>query len=322
MASRREFLLQSSKATLASLLLPFPGNTSFVSLKTNRWPIGLQLYTVGDLLKQNPKATLHKIATIGYQEIESVGVTENSLYGYKPKDFSQLLKSMGLRWRSAHVSGAPMKMSKADLYSYMKPKTHDDTLKVEAYARQVANGAGGLNLKNNDQLLVDNAAEGGVDYLVCSAIPVGTLDEIKTAVDVFNKAGETAKKAGLQFVYHNHATEFDLVEGHRPFDYIMEHTDKELVKMELDLAWATKAGQNFETLFKNYPGRYPLWHIKDIKADKTSITEVGNGIVDYKHIFPYAKSAGLKHFFVEQDLPENPLRSITTSIANLKKILA
>ena len=106
---------------------------------------------------------------------------------------------------------------------------------------------------------------------------------------MFSKSGEACKKAGVQFAYHNHTTEFDQVEGHRPFDYILANTDKDLVKMELDLAWATKANQDPVELFKQHPGRFPLWHVKDRDKNKKNTAEVGSGIVDFKRIFANAK---------------------------------
>ena len=178
-----------------------------------------------------------------------------------------------------------------------------------------------LNLKENHQELADAAAEGGIGYLVCSSIPVSTLDEIKTAVDVFSKAGEACKKVGVEFAYHNHTSEFDEVEGHRPFDYILSNTDKELVKMELDLAWATKAKQDPVELFKLHPGRYPLWHAKDLDKEKMNPAEVGTGVVDFKRIFDNGKESGMKYFFVELDGAPQPLQNATNSYNYLNKLL-
>jgi sugar phosphate isomerase/epimerase len=138
---------------------------------------------------------------------------------------------------------------------------------------------------------------------------------------VFSKTGEACKKNGVQFAYHNHTTEFDEVEGHRPFDYILSNTDKDLVKMELDLAWATKANQDPVALFKQHPGRFPLWHVKDLDKDMAKILPVGQGVVDYKRIFANAKSSGMKHFFVEHDMPENAFESLATSMKYMKDVL-
>ena len=180
-----------------------------------------------------------------------------------------------------------------------------------------------LNLRDNYQQLVDEAAEGGLAYLICASTPVSNVEEIQKSIEVFQKTGEAAKKAGIGFAYHNHATEFDPVDnGKTPYELILSQTDKDLVKMELDLAWATKAGKDPVKLFEEQPGRFPLWHIKDIKSDLKTITEVGNGVVDFKRIFAAAKTAGLKYIFVEQDMAPQPIENITTSYTNLKKVLA
>ncbi len=125
----------------------------------------------------------------------------------------------------------------------------------------------------------------------------------------------------MQFAYHNHTSEFDDVEGHRPFDYILSNTDKDLVKMELDLAWATKAKQDPVELFKLHPGRYPLWHVKDLDKATMNPAEVGTGVVDFKRIFDNAKESGMKYFFVEQDGAPQPLQNVTNKYNYLAKML-
>jgi len=228
-----------------------------------------------------------------------------------------MIKAAGMNWRSAHVGGAAFTME-----SIMKmAKTAEDSARIKKMMERYKDMPKSLNLKENYQELADAAAEGGISYLVCSSIPVSTLDEIKTAVDVFNKSGEACKKVGVQFAYHNHTSEFDEVEGHRPFDYILTNTDKNLVKMELDLAWATKAKQDPAALFKMHPGRFPLWHVKDLDKEKMNPAEVGTGVVDFKHIFDNAKESGMKYFFVEQDGAPQPMQNVTNSYNYLKKML-
>ena len=317
MTNRRKFLQQSTTFALTGLLLPRMNNVvSFFERKT-KWPVGLQLYTLGNLMTTDPKGTLQKLAAIGYKELESAGSQKGNFYGYTPKEFAAMVKEAGMQWRSAHVGGAPFTIEQI-----MKmAKTAEDSARIQKMAEQFKNMPKMLNLKENYQQLADNAAEGGLTYLVCSSIPVSTLDEIKTAVDVFSKTGEVCKKNGVQFAYHNHTTEFDEVEGHRPFDYILANTDKELVKMELDLAWATKAKQDPVELFKLHPGRFPLWHVKDLDKNTMNPAEVGTGVVDFKRIFDNAKESGMKYFFVEQDQAPQPLQNVTNSFNYLNKIL-
>ena len=228
-----------------------------------------------------------------------------------------MIKDAGMKWRSAHVGGAPFTLEQV-----MKmAKTAEDSVRIKKMMEGLNGMPKTLNLTDNHQELADAAAEGGVSYLVCSSIPVTTLDEIKRAVDVFSKAGEACKKVGVQFAYHNHTSEFDEVEGHRPFDYILSTTDKNLVKMELDLAWATKAKQDPVELFKLHPGRFPLWHVKDLDKNTLNPAEAGTGIVDFKRIFEHAQESGMKYFFVEQDGAPQPLQNVTNSYNYLNKLL-
>ena len=318
MTNRRKFLQQSASAAVAGLLLPSMGRaSSFFNNTDATKSIGLQLYTLGNLMTTDPSGTLQKVAAIGYREVETAGSEKGNFYGFKPKELAAMIKDNGMTWRSAHVGGAPFTIEQV-----MKmAKTAEDSARIQKMRERFKDAPKSLNLKENHQELADAAAEGGISYLVCSSIPVSTLDEIKTAVDVFSKAGEACKKVGVQFAYHNHTTEFDEVEGVRPFDYILNNTDKDLVKMELDLAWATKAKQDPAELFKLHPGRYPLWHVKDL--DKTTMTpaEVGTGIVDFKRAFDNERESGLKYFFVEQDQAPQPLENVTHSYNYLRKLI-
>ena len=93
------------------------------------------------------------------------------------------------------------------------------------------------------------------------------------------------------------------------------------MKMELDLAWATKGGKDPVELFKKHPGRFPLWHVKDLDATRENVLPVGEGTIDYKSIFKAAKKAGMKYFFIEHDMPKDALASITSSYNYLSKML-
>jgi len=313
---RRKFI-QSGALGLSGVLLGQYANAEFFSARKASPPVGLQLYTLGNLMTTDPQGTLQKLAAIGYKELESAGSQKGNFYGFTPKELSAMIKSAGMHWRSAHVGGAPFSVEQM-----MKmAKTAEDSARLKKIAESMKDRPKSLNLRDNYQELANAAAEGGISYLVCSSIPVSTLDEIKQAVDVFNKSGEACKKAGVQFAYHNHTSEFDEVEGHRPFDYILSNTDKNLVKMELDLAWATKAKQDPVALFKMHPGRFPLWHVKDLDKATQNPAEVGTGIVDFKRIFDNSKQSGLKYYFVEQDGAPQPLQNVTNSYNYLNKLL-
>lgn len=324
MSSRREFLRSSGALAFSGLLTPAFARTSALSGFLAPAPIGLQLYTLTKLMAEDPKGTLQKVATIGYKEIETAAGLKEGYYGFKPKEFKALIEDLGMKWRAHHAGGAPFRPrtppnaggAPVGATPPASPPVNDDRRAL------LAAMAKRPNLRDNYQQLVDEAAEGGLSYLVCASTPVSTLGEINKSIEVFQKTGEACKKAGIGFAYHNHATEFDPVDGAKtPYELILSQTDKELVKMELDLAWATKAGKDPIALFKEQPGRFPLWHIKDIKQDLKTITEVGNGVVDFKRIFTAAKTAGLKYYFVEQDGAVG-IENITTSYQNLAKVVA
>lgn len=305
MSDRRLFIKQSSAAALAAMLL---GNKAFAGSRPQGITAGIQLFTFFGVIDKDVPGTLKLIADIGYKEIESAYGLKGGYYGMKPKEFSALVSSFGMSWQSQHVIGAPLKLPKGA----KMPVGADGKLLPLPKLK---------TLKENMQELVDELAEGGVPYMGCATIPHTTLAEVKESITILNKTGEACKKAGITFCYHNHDGEFKNVEGKVPYDLFLAETDPGNVKMELDLCWATKAGVDVPALFKKHPGRFPLWHTKDLSADKTKPVPVGEGIVPFKEIFAAKEVAGMKHYFVEHDQPADPVASATTSFNNLKKIV-
>ncbi|GAB3167397.1 sugar phosphate isomerase/epimerase family protein [Telluribacter humicola] len=333
MQNRRDFLRNAGAFALGGLTLPHFSQATDILGITAPKPIGIQLFTLFRPMNEDPKGTLEKVAAVGYKEIESAFSTRGGYYGYKPKEFKALVEDLGMTWRAHHAGGAPFRRPQAPPPAGNQPAgaaapgaaAPGAAAPANTNQQRPANMPPMLNLRDNYQQLIDEAAEAGLSYLVCASTPVGTLEEINKSIEVFQKTGEAAKKAGIGFAYHNHATEFDGVEsagGKTPYELILSQTDKDLVKMELDLAWATKAGKDPVELFKQQPGRFPLWHVKDIKQDLKTITEVGTGVVDFKRIFAAADIAGMKYFFVEQDMAPQPVENITTSYQNLRKVVA
>jgi sugar phosphate isomerase/epimerase len=176
------------------------------------------------------------------------------------------------------------------------------------------------------QKAVDDAATVGIKYMVCAFLSPaerGGLDHYKYVAEQLNKAGETCRKSGIQLCYHNHDFEFIAQDEKLPFDILLNNTDKSLLKLELDLYWVSKAGHDPIALFSRHPGRFPLWHVKDMdNTPKKAFTEVGNGVINFRKIFTQANKAGLQYFFVEQDsTPGSPFDSITKSMQYIKKNL-
>jgi sugar phosphate isomerase/epimerase len=290
MTTRRSFIKTS--ALLSAGLLVAPSLFAY-----DKKYIGLQLYTVRDAMGKDPAGTLAKVAQIGYTSVEgaSYGGAEK-FYGMDVPTFAKVLKDNGLIMPSAHYG-----------------------LGEEKYNGKATPGT----ILNDWQKAVDDASAVGLKYMVCAYLTQnerGTLDHYKQVAEDFNKAGEVCKKSGIQLCYHNHDFEFIKQDDKYPYEMLLIHADPDLVKMEMDIYWITKANQDPITIFNQHPGRFPLWHVKDMnnKPDRM-FTEVGNGIIDFKKIFKHAKKAGLQYFFVEQDIcPGSPFDSITQSITYIK----
>ncbi|MEP7110666.1 MAG: sugar phosphate isomerase/epimerase [Ferruginibacter sp.] len=292
MTTRRSFIKSSSLLSAGFLMAP-PDFSRKSAL------IGLQLYTVREFMQKDPADTLSKVAKIGYTSVEGATYTgTQKFYGLDTSAFSRLLKDNGLVMPSGH-------------YRLGEEKSKGEIVK-------------GTILHDWDKA-VDDAATVGLKYMVCAFLSVderGDSDHYKYVADQLNIAGERCKKAGIQLCYHNHDFEFVKQGDTYPIDILLA-TDKELVKMEMDLYWVTKAGKDPVELFNQHPGRFPLLHLKDMdNTAQHSFTEVGNGVIDFRAIFKQQKKAGLQYFFVEQDkCPGSPFDSITQSISYIKKNL-
>jgi len=176
------------------------------------------------------------------------------------------------------------------------------------------------NLRDNLQQIVDESAAGGCSWVICSSSAVSTMDEIKKTTEIFSKTGETARKSKMKFAYHNHQSEFDKIDGISAYDYVLGQTNKNEVFMEVDLAWATQAGMDPVAMFAQYPGRFPLWHVKDIDPATNRPCPIGTGKVDFKRIFENSKLSGVQHTFIEQDGAtsiEQPAASVQWLKANI-----
>ncbi len=286
--TRQQFLKLGALATSAALL------PQFDVFAASPKKVGLQLYTLRDLMAKDPDGTLRKVAQIGYKEVEPYGYGSGKFFGKTPKEFAALMKELGLSAPSGHyMTGNVMK------------------------------GKG--TLTDGWKQAVDDAAAIGQKYMVCAYLfpPERTkLDDYKKFAVLFNKSAEVCKAAGIQFAYHNHDFEFKPMDGQIPYDVLLNGTDKNLVKLELDLYWATFADQDPVALFKKHPGRFPLWHVKDMeKTAERAFAPVGTGSINFQRIFDAKKTAGMTHYFVEQDVCKlPPLESIAISIKNVGKL--
>ena len=284
--TRRKFLAQTATAAVIASV-----RSDEAWAAERKPPVGLELYTVGDPLTKDPAGTLRKIAAIGYEEVEVSGFANLT-----PAALRRLIDDAGLKCPAAHLSFG-----------------FKETAKVleEANALRVPYAASSILLPTSDA----PALSGGGAGAVMAKLNSLTLDDFKRISERANRIGEEAKKAGVQYAYHNHTHEFrDLGGGKTGYAVLLAETDPELVQLEGDCGWMVTAGANPIEFFQRYPKRYRVIHIKDFPAgtkvttvmggaDAQHPTELGRGHIDYKPILVAAKRAGVEHFFVEQDPP-------------------
>jgi sugar phosphate isomerase/epimerase len=233
-------------------------------------------------MEKDFEGTLGKVAAIGFKEVEFAGY-----FNRTPTQVKAALSNSGL----------------------LSPATHV-TLQT---------------MRDGWQKAIESAKSIGHKYMVLAYLfpnERGSLDDYKKLVNLLNRAGEDCRKADLRLGYHNHDFEFEPKDGVVPYDLLLKETDRRLVKMEMDLYWIAKAGQQPEKYFAQYPGRFELFHVKDMdRTSKQSFTEVGRGVIDFKRIFRESKQAGVKHYFVEQDeTPGSPFDSIKISYDYLRQL--
>ena len=284
--NRRTFLETATTVTGATLLTSGFG---WAAAEHKAEHIAVQLYSVRDAMKEDFDGTLAKVAKVGYKEVEFAGY-----FGHTGQQVRAACDKNGLAAVSTHVQ-------------------YDE-------------------LDDKFPSVIETSKVIGVKYIVCPWIPEEQRDWKKAAAK-FNHCGEQTKKAGMQFAYHNHWFEFLPVDGKLPYDELLKECDASLVKMEMDLCWITAAGGDPLKYFARYPGRFPLVHVKDLKTlpkitaggaqnygDTVDLTEVGSGVIDWKKILAHSEQAGIKHYIVEHDHPQQPFESITKSYQYLEKL--
>lgn len=281
MISRRNFIINTGMATATVCLIP---SFAFTSDKN---AIGLQLYTLRNELPKDVKGTLEKVAQAGYTEVELYGFSiKDQFWGLSPQELKKLLDRNKLKAVSGHY------------------------------------GLGTFFYDGNTTEL--EAAIKAAKVLKSEYITVPWLDEsLRRSVDdykkiasLLNKAGEICKKAGLKLAYHNHDFEFKKYDNITGYEILLKETDRNLVYFEMDLYWVVYSKINQIELFRQNPGRFAMWHVKDMDKNNVTLnTEIGSGNVDFKSVFAEAKLSGMKHFFVEQETNyvPNEIQSIKTS---------
>lgn len=292
MSTRRNFIKETGLLAASLALAPSLSN-AFAPAKR---AIGIQLYSLRDIIGKDVKGVIQQVAKAGFKEVETYGYApvKGSFWGLSPKEFKVLLDANGLYSPSGHFS----------FDNYISSGNLDD---IKAY--------------------IDAANTLGSKYVVAPWLSENlrkSADDYKKVAERLNIAGELCMKSGINVGYHNHGFEFDKFGDKTGLDIILAKTDPNLVYFELDLYWAVFAGHNPIDLFKKYPRRFKMWHVKDMdKAKKNWNTEIGNGSIDFKPIFAQASLSGVKHIYLEQETNYQPnhISSIKTSIDFIKRSL-
>ena len=256
-----------------------------------RGPVGLQLYSLRNQLKQDGAKALEFIKEQGIKEVE---ISLESHYGLSREEMRDALNKLGLK-PTAALAGL----------GYLLDKTDE---------------------------AVENAKFFNVKYVGIAWLPhKKPLDEAQTikAAEDFNTVGKRLKEHGIQFFYHNHGYEFYPYKGGTLFDLLMEKTDPDLVKYQMDVLWTVFPGQDPVKLLKKYPNRWISMHLKDlakgVEGDFSGGTDVkndvalGSGQTDYPALLKAAQEIGIKHYFIEDESPD-VLKQIPQSLKFLSTV--
>ena len=287
MLSRKSFIINSCLAIATVILAPSIGCVS------QKKAVGLQLYSLRAELPKDVKGTIEKVAKAGFTEVELYGFSiKDQFWGMNPIEFKKLLDANGLKAPSGHYG----------LGSYL---TDGNTAELEeAIVAAKVLGSEYVTIPWLDQSIRK------------------TAEDYKKIAAKINVAGKMCRDAGLRLAYHNHDFEFQKLGETTGYQILLNETDKNLVDFELDLYWVVRSGNDPIKLFTDNPGRFTMWHVKDMdKTNPALNTEVGSGSINWKPIFADAKLSGMKHFFVEHETnyKPNPMESVAASCAYLKK---
>jgi sugar phosphate isomerase/epimerase len=283
--SRRNFLKTASASVAFAAACT---DASWLMANPLGLPLGLQLYSVRELLPKDYEGTLGQLSAMGYREVEAAG-----FFGRSASDVKHTMEQAGLRCVSAHYSYADLAPRLDDIVEFGK------ALGLEYIICASPGIPEGTSAKSADKKVAREAM---------------TLDDWRWNAEQFNRLGERVNAAGMKFGYHNHTAEFRAVKGVVIYDELLRLTDPANVTMEMDCGWVIVSGKNPVDYLRRYPTRISMLHVKDFKlsgapgsdADPPPSAELGRGSIDYLTIFAAAKKANIKHAFIEQERYDMP----------------
>jgi len=293
-SSRRSFIHSVAAFTAGAAVLPqwacskstTGGMANLSSGSLDKF--GIQLYTLRDVIPDDPKGTLKQLAAYGYQQVEGYEGQQGMFWSMTPQDFKSYLNDINMTMVSSHTN------------------IHED------FERKAADAAtAGL-----DYLICPYIG------------PQKSVEDWKKVTEKFNECGRICKENGIRFAYHNHAYTFKAFSGMMPQDFLMENTDPDLVDHEMDIYWVVTGGADPADYLTRYPNRFRLVHVKDRKkgvpADEHSAScNLGTGIIDFPSILKTAEAKGVNYFIMEQErydgsTPMNSAKVGATYLKNLR----
>lgn len=263
-----------------------------------KYKMGYQLFSIRDEMAKDPIATLKALKLMGYEDFETYGFDpENgTFYGFKSSEFKMILDDLQLSTTSGHYG-----------FSSYLSEPEDD---LKRFVEACINGAHALDMK----------------YITWPWIATEqrTIDNFKLMAKKLNLIGAQVTAAGLGFAYHNHDFEFEDHDGEIGYDIILKETDPSLVKLQMDMYWVMHSSKlTPKEWVANQPGRFVMWHIKDMDKVTRDYTELGNGSIDYVEILPDPIASGLEFYYIEQggNFATSSMKSAADSAEYFKKHL-
>ena len=287
--------MAATGALTAGMMLP---HMSCTTERKPKFKMGYQLYSVNADMNSDTLGTLMALKEMGYEDFEIYGFDDKKVtyYGIEAAEFKTMLDDLDLTATSGHYG----------FTDYMQ-QSDDELMR---FVDQCIKGAKALQ----------------TPYITWPwlAPELRTMDNYKLMTEKLNKIGERVNASGLGFAYHNHGFEFEDHDGENGYDYILAQTNPDLVKLQIDMYWVMHAGTTTpKKLVEQHPGRYVMWHIKDMDKVTRDYTELGNGSINYLEVLPDPVASGLEYYYIEQggNFAHSAIQSAADSGAYLKKHL-
>lgn len=282
--SRRSFLKTSGMLASGLAIGSLPFLKSCTAAEVEYAPFGLQLYTLRDVIGDDPAGIITQVAEFGYKQVESYEGRQGMFWGMGNTGFKQFLDDLGVEMISTHANV----------------------------------------FQNFEQKVEDLAEIGVPNIVSPWIGPQETMDDYKSYAEQFNRMGEIAKNAGLRFSYHNHAYTFDELEGEIPQDVLLRETDAGLVDYQMDIYWVVAGGHDPMEWMRKYPGRFTSSHVKDYQefnGERESVI-LGNGSINFAEVLQVGRETGMVWNIVEQEAyrDTSPLDAVRENAKYMKEL--